>query len=141
MTCESCNYIVDAISDDEITLTGRELEFFCPICFDQNLQVATLQDSQVCACPCCHGFLIDSVSLGALIGALRANYKGADDRPKMMDRSELATKFNCPTCFEPMYTHPYHGPGNVVLNSCSLCQLNWLDAGELSKIVRAPGRR
>lgn len=141
MTCESCVHQVTIQNEDGISLTGKELDFFCPVCFDQHLQVATLKSSQVCACSCCLGFLIDSISLGSLIGILRAEYKGADDKPVMMDRTELESKFNCPACFDPMYTHPYHGPGNVVLNSCSQCQLNWLDAGELSKIVRAPGRR
>ena len=32
-------------------------------------------------------------------------------------------------------------PGNIVIDTCIGCKLAWLDHGELSKIVRAPGRR
>ena len=127
--------------EDGISLSGKELDFFCPVCFDQKLQVAELEGSQACACSACQGFLIDSISLGTLISVLRAQYQGADDKPIMLNSMELEKKFDCPACFQPMYTHPYHGPGNVVINSCSTCQLNWLDAGEFSKIIRAPGRR
>ena len=39
-----------------------------------------------------------------------------------------------------MATHPYYGPGNVVLDSCGACDLVWLDFGELKQIVDAPGK-
>ena len=37
-----------------------------------------------------------------------------------------------------MDTHYYAGPGNIVIDDCASCELNWLDAGELMAIVRAP---
>jgi Zn-finger nucleic acid-binding protein len=37
-----------------------------------------------------------------------------------------------------MDAHFYAGPGNVVMDSCEVCDLNWLDHGELSRISRAP---
>jgi Zn-finger nucleic acid-binding protein len=37
-----------------------------------------------------------------------------------------------------MEAHFYAGPGNVVLDSCDFCNLNWLDHGELMRIARAP---
>ena len=37
-----------------------------------------------------------------------------------------------------MLGHIYAGPGNVVLDSCERCQVNWLDAGELRRIAVAP---
>jgi Zn-finger nucleic acid-binding protein len=37
-----------------------------------------------------------------------------------------------------MDTHYYAGGGNVVIDDCSRCELNWLDAGELMAIARAP---
>jgi Zn-finger nucleic acid-binding protein len=39
-----------------------------------------------------------------------------------------------------METHPYYGPGNVIIDSCAACDLVWLDFGELTQIVDAPGR-
>jgi Zn-finger nucleic acid-binding protein len=38
-----------------------------------------------------------------------------------------------------MDTHYYAGPGNIVIDDCSFCHLNWLDYGELQRITRAPG--
>ena len=40
-----------------------------------------------------------------------------------------------------MDTHLYAGPGNVVIESCDTCLLNWLDRGELMRIVHAPDDR
>ena len=39
-----------------------------------------------------------------------------------------------------MVTHPYFGPGNVVIDSCEACAHVWLDFGELRQIVDAPGK-
>jgi Zn-finger nucleic acid-binding protein len=39
-----------------------------------------------------------------------------------------------------MATHPYLGPGNAVIDTCSACELIWLDYGELTQLVEAPGR-
>jgi Zn-finger nucleic acid-binding protein len=39
-----------------------------------------------------------------------------------------------------MDTHPYGGPGNVIIDDCERCEVNWLDYGELQRIVRAPER-
>jgi Zn-finger nucleic acid-binding protein len=37
-----------------------------------------------------------------------------------------------------MDTHPYAGPGNVIIDSCGDCWLLWLDRGELARIAHAP---
>jgi Zn-finger nucleic acid-binding protein len=37
-----------------------------------------------------------------------------------------------------MISHLYGGPGNVVIDSCERCLVNWLDAGELQRIAAAP---
>jgi hypothetical protein len=39
-----------------------------------------------------------------------------------------------------MDTHPYYGPGNVVVDNCARCAVIWLDCGELAAIRDAPGR-
>ena len=36
-----------------------------------------------------------------------------------------------------MDTHPYGGPGNIVIDNCAGCELNWLDYGELQRVGRA----
>jgi Zn-finger nucleic acid-binding protein len=37
-----------------------------------------------------------------------------------------------------MDTHPYCGPGNVIIDTCESCSVNWLDYGELQRVIRAP---
>jgi Zn-finger nucleic acid-binding protein len=37
-----------------------------------------------------------------------------------------------------MDTHPYCGPANIIIDTCERCGVNWLDYGELDRIVRAP---
>jgi Zn-finger nucleic acid-binding protein len=124
-----------------VAQAGKATDFFCPICLEVRLEVGTLHGTEVCCCPACQGFVVDSATFGALIENLRAEYCGPDDRPVPMNPADLELSILCPACFSPMYTHPYYGPGNEIINSCSGCQINWLDAGELTKIIRAPGRR
>jgi Zn-finger nucleic acid-binding protein len=47
-------------------------------------------------------------------------------------------QIKCPACGHLMLGHLYGGPGNVVIDSCERCHVNWLDAGELRRIVVAP---
>ena len=35
----------------------------------------------------------------------------------------------------------YGGPGNVILDNCDACGVNWLDDGELQRILGAPDPR
>jgi Zn-finger nucleic acid-binding protein len=125
----------------DIRFSEKRAGFRCPVCRDQDLAVANVADTQAACCGGCRGLLIDSVSLGAIIQSLRATYRGSDDRPHPLNAGELNGRLMCPVCRNAMYTHPYHGPGNVVINSCSGCQLTWLDDGELASIIQAPGRR
>ena len=37
-----------------------------------------------------------------------------------------------------MDTHIYGGPGNIVIDNCPACRLNWLDFPELARIESAP---
>jgi hypothetical protein len=36
-----------------------------------------------------------------------------------------------------METHPYYGPGNIVVDTCSECGYLWLDHGEISRVENA----
>ena len=40
-----------------------------------------------------------------------------------------------------MTSHHYGGPGNIVMDTCERCELNWLDPGELRRIALAPDSR
>src|SRR5262249_60580539 len=90
------------------------------------------------ACPPCYGLLTDMNRFATVIAAVRAG----DERlfrvalPRRQNPGERL--INCPQCRQPMLSHIYGGPGNVVIDSCERCQLNWLDPGELRRIAMAP---
>jgi Zn-finger nucleic acid-binding protein len=37
-----------------------------------------------------------------------------------------------------MMSHIYGGPGNVVVDTCEVCHVVWLDPGELLRMALAP---
>ncbi len=127
-------------SEDGIVPQDRVTPFSCPRC-SVDLEVGKIGNTEVCYCPTCRGFVVDSESLGGLIYARRATYVGPDDQPTLANSNELDMHATCPACFAKMEAHHYCGPGNIVLDTCMGCKLAWLDHGELSKIARAPGRR
>ncbi|MGB6871670.1 MAG: zf-TFIIB domain-containing protein, partial [Acidobacteriaceae bacterium] len=57
--------------------------------------------------------------------------------PAPADPSQLDRRLACPHCHQPMDTHFYAGPGNVILSDCERCQLNWLDHGKLQRLAHA----
>ena len=75
-----------------------------------------------------------------VISRRRAWATGTPTEPVPIDRAELERRIVCPSCSGRMEVHPYYGPGNVVIDSCGVCDLVWLDFGELKQIVDAPGR-
>jgi len=127
-------------SEDGIVPVGKKVGFDCPRCH-VPMEVGKIGRTQVCFCEQCRGFTVDSESLGGIIMAGRSQYAGPDDPPIRVDMFELEVQQNCPACFAKMEAHHYYGPGNVILDTCTGCQLAWLDHGELSKIIRASGPR
>ena len=82
--------------------------------------------------------LIDMNRFSIIIDAVRAREERSF-RTALPRRQNPADRLiNCPACGQPMLSHLYGGPGNVVIESCERCQVNWLDAGELRRIVVAP---
>ena len=140
--CQSYQFPTDIESaEDSIKPTGKLTAFQCPKC-KQALEVGSLRGMvDVCFCPNCRGYVIDSETLGSLVNELRQAYQGPDDTPRPLDSRELDQPVVCPACRETMDAHPYYGPGNSVLDSCIHCKLAWFDHGELARIVRAPGLR
>ncbi len=92
-------------------------------------------------CPRCCGLLLPGELFRDVVQHRRASYTGPDDRAVPVDTAALEVRRNCPTCHQRMETHPYYGPGNTVIDACSHCDTIWLDAGEVTALVKAPGRR
>ena len=92
--------------------------------------VTLLSDGNGDQCP------ISMEIFSTLTETLRAQQHGATPAPGV-DPHDLQRSIQCPHCHRPMEAHFYAGPGNVVLDSCENCELNWLDHGELLRIARA----
>jgi Zn-finger nucleic acid-binding protein len=91
-------------------------------------------------CKNCRGVLMPRRSFAAVVEHRRAWATNPPRPPVQLDRKELDRALMCPVCHLRMVTHPYYGPGNVVMDSCETCQLVWLDFGELKQIIDAPGQ-
>lgn len=105
------------------------------------MESAELDESMVILCKSCQGLLIQSQVFAEIVRHRRREFTGAEQTPPPMDQRQLRTRIKCPACGDKMDVHPYHGPGNVVIDSCSKCWLTYLDYSELSSIEKAPGRR
>ncbi|HET7218288.1 MAG TPA: zf-TFIIB domain-containing protein [Vicinamibacterales bacterium] len=127
--------------DDGVRVLGDDSEAKqCAVCA-KPLASALLDESHpVRYCRNCRGILIARSGFATVVQKRRA---WALDQPGPaipLDRSHLERKLSCPMCNQRMETHPYFGPGNVVIDSCAGCELVWLDFGELKQIVAAPGK-
>lgn len=138
--CWLCRYCdsemaPEATADGIRVLAASDLD--CPIC-GVKLFTARLFDYALHYCQTCQGVLVPMDDLVPLTDDLRASrgeptYIGRPPDPKSFDRH-----ISCPRCHRVMDTHPYGGPGNVVMDTCEPCELHWLDRGELRRIASAP---
>ena len=112
----------------------------CPRC-DVALVQASVGGERVLYCQRCHGLLIGMDVFMVVVEELRSRHASSEYAGKQPDWDTLDHRTKCPKCGQEMHTHPYGGPGNVIIDTCEHCLLNWLDYGELQRIVRAPDAR
>jgi Zn-finger nucleic acid-binding protein len=137
-TCGYCTsiYFPDKNADG-VRVLGEPSGLSCPVCA-VSLVHAALGAFRIMYCTRCRGTLIKMGIFAELIQDLRARRErvAATHAP---DPQELQRRIMCPQCHQLMDTHFYGGPGNVIIDACERCELNWLDAGEVMRIVLAPG--
>ena len=126
-------------SGDGLVVLGEVGELACPIC-SQRLTRASVADVHVLHCPECRGVLARQEAFSTIVRLLRAQATADPDPLRPVNRCELEREIACPSCGRKMSTHPYYGPGNVVIDNCPRCHVIWLDYGELAAIRDAPGR-
>lgn len=125
---------------DFVKVLGEESDLSCPVC-DVPLVAASIDQRRVLHCERCRGVLATNAEFAEIVKLRRASYEGTDRIPAPLDPEQLKRAVRCPSCGGVMDVHPYYGPGNVVVDTCSRCTLIWLDHGEISVIEKAPGRR
>lgn len=120
----------------EVSAQPSDAGLACPVCF-QPLIEAKLAKTSILYCTQCHGLLMSMEAVTDVVNELRASVDN-DAVQTSADRDDLKRVIQCPRCNRRMDTHPYAGPGNVVVDSCDNCSLIWFDRGELTRIVHAP---
>ncbi len=138
--CGSFEFIDAPVPDGIDVLDRPQAALPCPLC-KAPLAKSLLDDMYVIQyCERCRGSLMATGTFADAIEQRRARQSGPGVAPAPLDRRELERRLICPSCGAAMDVHPYYGPGNIVIDSCTACNLVWLDFGELRQITDAPGQ-
>jgi len=136
--CDYCRQVyVPQENADGVRMLGEASELECPVC-SVPLVHASMARHRLLYCQHCRGTLVGMGEFTALIGDLRSETHGGPATPRAPAPDELQRRLRCPQCHGAMDAHYYAGPGNIVIDDCSRCELNWLDEGELRTIAHAP---
>jgi Zn-finger nucleic acid-binding protein len=137
----SCNYCDTTVysekNEDWVRVRSETSGLACPLCA-VPLAEAAIGENKLWYCIRCRGSLIPVEAFVCILEELRAKQAGVWVISHPADPKELQRQIRCPRCGRQMDTHFYGGPGNVAIDDCAACELNWLDQGELARIVRAP---
>ncbi len=139
LTCDYCGNIqFPELNSDGVRVLSEPAGVSCPVCA-LLLVHAAIAGHRMRYCERCRGMLIGMDVFVEIIQDLRARREGTVDAshpPQWKDSSRGG--YVCPQCHQDMDTHLYGGPGNVFIDSCENCSVNWLDYSELERVVRAP---
>ena len=138
--CEYCTSIIfPEENQDGVRILDESSQTQCPVC-EIPLVYGFVNQTQTLCCQKCMGMLIDQDIFLLVINYLRTRSTNPPIIPPPVNLGELQRDINCPDCGQLMSTHPYGGPGNLVVDNCIHCRLLWLDNSEFKRVVRAPGR-
>ena len=140
--CAHCGSFAfpDSAGDDGVKVLQLDADTSCPVC-DKPLATAVIDDRiDARHCQGCRGVLLSRANFATIVEQRRLWAATPPVTPAPLDRRELERKLMCPQCAADMSTHPYYGPGSVVIDSCESCHVVWLDFGELRQIADAPGK-
>ena len=136
--CEYCSWIYyPEATPDGVRSLGQPSTTNCPLC-KIALSFAAIEDTPVLYCERCRGVLVQQQAFVPTIEKRRRHLNHKPVVPSPLDLRELDRRLYCPKCGKPMDTHPYGGPGNIVIDNCPECHLNWLDYQEFWRVVTAP---
>ena len=138
--CEHCSsFHFPTESRDFVRELGESSGIDCPVC-QMCLVTASVAEAPALHCRNCRGVLMDQESFAFVVRLLRTRTRGLPEPPRPLNLEDLEREMDCPHCTGVMDTHPYYGPGNVVIDVCPCCAIIWLDHCELDIIASAPGR-
>ena len=106
----------------------------CPSCQSRPVEGCRRRPPHPGVFRAVHGALIAMSSFIAVVAVVRF-FEGQTPRRLASPRQQTPgdRQIECPGCGGPMTSHNYGGPGNIVMDTCERCELNWLDPGELRR--------
>lgn len=137
LVCDHCGGQEELPASLDYVDVEAETRSLCPLC-STPLSSSRLDGYSLLYCGQCFGMLIAMDSFAAVIDAVRLREHWSVETVMARDQNPGERVIKCPLCGKPMVAHLYDGPGNVVIDSCEGCQVNWLDPGELRRIALAP---
>lgn len=138
LVCQYCgNVHVPEANEEGVRILDEPSQLACPVC-TIPLVHATAGGQNILYCKQCHGMLASMDLFTDIVQDMKSRRESTSAGLRPFDLHELDRHIQCPQCGRQMDTHLYGGGGNVVIDDCETCQLNWLDYGELDRIVRAP---
>jgi Zn-finger nucleic acid-binding protein len=135
--CDHCGSQQEAPAALEYVELLGDTRWPCPIC-STPLSESRLDGVTLLCCSGCFGMLIQMCSFAAVIDAARLHEPRFIRTLPPRRQSPGERTLQCPTCGQAMIDQLYGGPGNVVIDTCERCGVNWLDPGELRRIATAP---
>jgi Zn-finger nucleic acid-binding protein len=135
LSCGHCGSIEQQVEIARHVDIGSASEKECPSCAIA-LSHGKFDGVPLLLCQRCQGMLIRMEHFVSIINVARAREEGSRGVPPRRQSPGDRT-LRCPFCGEGMLSHLYGGPGNLVIDTCEPCHLNWLDPGELRRIARA----
>ncbi len=140
LICDYCGNIhAGETNDDGVRVLDEGAASDCPICSIPMVDGA-VDGQRILYCKRCRGMLVRMDMFLSLVEDLRSKRDMAAQIVFPVNEKDLDRHIHCPKCRGEMDSHVYGGGGNVVISSCERCEVNWLDHGELDRIVRAPDR-
>jgi Zn-finger nucleic acid-binding protein len=135
--CHHCGAEELAPEGQRLFTLGSQTGLGCPIC-EGAIHDAYVAGYPAQVCAACFGSLLRMDLLVDISNAVRLT-KGPplETLPPRTQQPDDRT-IRCPLGTHQMISHVYGGPGNVVVDTCEVCRVLWLDPGELLRIALAP---
>lgn len=135
LQCPYCLSFHFPTQEQDGVLPGTEFSgHACPVCAHLLVR-ASIEGIEAHWCENCHGILLSRRNFTQVVEVRRAMHRKGYDVDEVVEVLDITPRrLRCPNCHNFMETHPYFGPGHVVIDTCGDCHLIWLDPGELTRI-------
>ena len=111
----------------------------CPAC-RTDMVICEIGMNEFAGCPACKGMLFQQPVFAKVSNHLRNQAALPESKSQPVNYARMPANRMCHSCGARLQTHSFCGPGKAVIETCFCCGVIFLNAGELTKLVRAPGK-